>query len=1301
MPDKNPKTSTRRLSRHVLRTICWFLGISCFFFLAIYITLNHFGEHLVRSYLQHRILAASDGVYRIDFDRFSFNMFSGRTTVTDFTMIPDELRYQELRGKGEVRGTLYSLNYAKLTLNDLHILEMFLKRTIHLREIELERPVISFVAYPDSAARKRGRFQQIYRDIYPVLSILFSEVKVDSIKVLEGSFSGKRTWSSGGTSEQDWLYSVILRDFDLNSDNRLLEKRVFYSRDVELRIHKFRYFLADSLYILTADEIGFSLSGSRLFGKGLSLTPDFRSYCMDRTTRGYIYQVYIPEFSIDRVDLYEAFLEKKISVGAIRIDEPDVRMFHHKKAGPARLNDRAGLNVATLYSVISGKIREVSVDTLLLRRADFSYYPDINSIKPELTVERADLSLEGFRLDSLAHLDTTKIFYARDIELILEGFTLALKDKLHSLHAARVIVSTHDSLIDLRETRLYPSTEIDPSVRYRSNSFLQLLFPHVRLEKVDLFRMFNSRRLELRTITVSEPDVTVVQYREKLTDMNGQSTRETFPEKLNLIRHLVIPYMVSMDVRRILVSNARVSFRDEKDGISTERISGLADLKITGFEVDTLTYGNPLKFLSGLEFDLEVKDFHYLSPDSMHRINIREFIANTLLQDLEINGFEMLSTSPPRPGSHHPSTFSARFSSLSVDKLDYQKWLRERWFNAGQIRLVEPEIVVRSVRKKRESTLNEPFAETDEEVNKIEIGNFLIRRGLFDLSEQSQASAFSLLIRNFDFQVSGLLFDLSHWDDGIRIFRYDHLSLIPDPGMPVIVDSLYTVGFSSILSDSYPPDLAISQLHLSPVHNPGRDIRTDLTTEISVPSILVRKLDLEKALFERDLRVDEIVVTHPEINFVGNTRLITKDQQNRGRNAGHPELKTPFHYMDIGYIALTGGTVHYSYRENDKSADLTLDRITAGIKGFRYDSIRASEKGVPLFYCDDIDLQTGGFSMLTKDSMNTLSLGGIHLSTGREVLTLDSVELIPTLTDYEYSRKLGYQTDRIELTVGKITLDRLDLNSLAGERKVRAGCATIEGLVMDDYRDKRVEFPEWKRPPMIQQAIRRIPFPVSFDTVRLTGGRITYREQTGDEAGMVLFDRMNLLARNFTSDTTSITPGNALTADGSVLLMGKAPAYGSFVFPLNSLADTFFFSGNARQIDLTMFNPMIERITPFRIGSGIVDSLKVHRIRGNSSYATGLMDIYYHGLTVELLKKDKDFLDRVGVNILQLLADLVIPSENPGSFGKYRSGYIWSNRDMEKGFFNFYWKSLLSGLKSSAGFNNKEQKQEKKGKIIP
>ncbi|MBE0646638.1 MAG: DUF748 domain-containing protein [Bacteroidales bacterium] len=1295
MPDETPNGHKPQFARHIVKALMMVLIVISVVFISAFIAMNYFGETFIKTFLQSKIRQTSHGVYEIDFNQFHFNLLSGKTSITGFKLIPNEERYEKLREEGKAKGTLYSVTYEKLVLNNLSLKEIFFDRAIHLRMIEVEKPIISFIAFPDSTARKRGRFKHIYQDLYPLLSKVFKEVRIDSIRVNDGSFSGKQTLKSGMTMEGDWLYSAVLRDFDLNAYD-YKEERVFYSKDVELRIRNFNYALSDSLYFLTADEVGFSLTGSRLFGQNLSLTPNFNSGKLAGAKAGSFYQVHLPDFSIYGVDLYKAILKKEISINSMNIDNLDVSMFLHKQAEPVAKKQRTKVTIASLYTIIQDKLKNITIDTFLLSNASFRFYPEVNIPRPELEVDRATLELQGFYLDSVAHLDTTKILYSRDIEFDLEGFTLALQDKLHDLNAQQVIISTKRSLIDIYNTRLYPSPSTDSAYHYKSNTLYRMMFPQVKLEQINLLRMFNTRNLEFGRLAIFEPDLTIIQYRDKKVPEDSANQKETFLQKLDIGRSVVMPYMVSIEAGTIEVSNARISFKDDKEGLNEVRIDGLVDLTLTGFMIDTLTHHDRKEFLNRLELDLELRDFHYLSPDSLHRITVKELFVNSLSQELDVTDFNMLTTSRMHPGMPYPSTFAAQFKALQVHGFDHRKWIGEKWFSAGDIRIQEPEIVIRSVKRKTKSSLNESFSDIDDAVSKIEIGSIMIDKGWFDLVEEDQKSTGSVLVRNFDFQLSKFLFDLTGWDQGEKILRYDLLSLRPDSAMPILLDSIYSISFSRFLSDSYPPDIIISNLHVVPMEPGIGKSRKPVTIELSLPSFILRHLNLEQVLFDRDLRIEEIEIAHPEITLNRYSENQGMMKTKKTALSSHPELKTPFLSMEIGNVVLTDGVFHYKNGDTDSSTTLSLDGINTTIHGFSYDSTHSQKKASTLFFCDDIELETGGYSLITKDSMNTLSIAGLHLSTGHSTLAIDSFALTPNFSDSLYSRKLGYQTDRMEVVTGTIELERLDFKTLLEEKKLIAGLVYIHGVTLDDYRDKRVNFPYWKRPPMIQQAIRKLSFPVTIDTLSLTNGQVTYREQDGKEPGMIFFNRMEVLARNFTTDSLLIEGDAELVAHGSTYLMGKAKVEGEFRFPLQSPSDTFYFRGRAGMVEMPLFNPMVSKVAPVKIKSGVVDSVNIHWMRGNGTYANGLLDLYYQGLSIELLKEKKDFWNKTGTSLLQLLVNMAVPQENPGYFGIHRSGYIWNRRDEEKGFFNFFWKSLLTGLMSSEGLNSKEQRAFKR-----
>jgi hypothetical protein len=61
-----------------------------------------------------------------------------------------------------------------------------------------------------------------------------------------------------------------------------------------------------------------------------------------------------------------------------------------------------------------------------------------------------------------------------------------------------------------------------------------------------------------------------------------------------------------------------------------------------------------------------------------------------------------------------------------------------------------------------------------------------------------------------------------------------------------------------------------------------------------------------------------------------------------------------------------------------------------------------------------------------------------------------------------------------------------------------------------------------------------------------------------------------------------------------------------------------------------------------------------------------------------------------------LANEIFLKSNNPRFARKVRLGEVYCKRDDQKSIFNYLWKGLLSGIESTLGYNNREQRKEKK-----
>ena len=123
---------------------------------------------------------------------------------------------------------------------------------------------------------------------------------------------------------------------------------------------------------------------------------------------------------------------------------------------------------------------------------------------------------------------------------------------------------------------------------------------------------------------------------------------------------------------------------------------------------------------------------------------------------------------------------------------------------------------------------------------------------------------------------------------------------------------------------------------------------------------------------------------------------------------------------------------------------------------------------------------------------------------------------------------------------------------------------------------------------------------------------------------------------------------------------------------------------------------MLTKLVPIKISNGVATKTEINNVYANENFSHGKLEVQYKNLTVQLKSTEKDKWSRLGIVLLNEAINIILPDNNPNDNGKLRTGVIYYERDKRKGFFNFIWKSTLSGLKSTLGFNSKMQKELKK-----
>lgn len=520
---------------------------------------------------------------------------------------------------------------------------------------------------------------------------------------------------------------------------------------------------------------------------------------------------------------------------------------------------------------------------------------------------------------------------------------------------------------------------------------------------------------------------------------------------------------------------------------------------------------------------------------------------------------------------------------------------------------------------------------------------------------------------------------------------------------------LYQVEIGSLSLNLLAGNLTIDRFSLLPdtafyrAHS-NTDTLSPLLIQLTVKEFRIRDFHIMDALKQRKIEVQRIRFIGPEVTVF---RMKMPEEVKEGkRKEKMTSIPLPKGLTSVQIMEFIIETAKLEF------VDCSHDSITRNsfpvcdifIKNILVDSAHTGKRR--LFNADDISIKLGAYSLTMKNGMNKVSFGEIGLSSASREVYIKDFHLEPLFSKHDYTRKLGYQTDWMDIRINDLRFQRMDLRKLLFEGKLHAGLLEIDTLILDDYRDKRVAVRPGFKPPMPQDGIRNLKTYLCIDTVLLKGGKASYAEQVGAEPGTIFFDKLSASFTGLTNDSILLNAGLVSELNGTAWLMGKGKLDANVRFNFGDPKNSFTFSANMGPVDLVEINPMLSNLLPARVVSGKLQKLEVPLVYANNEVAKGKLLFYYTDLSIDVLDKKQTTWSKIKTGVLNFAAnDLVINNSNPTKSGKMKTGEIYFNRDKGKGIINFFWKSTLSGLKSTMGFNSKaqkdmikEEKQEEKQK---
>lgn len=317
---------------------------------------------------------------------------------------------------------------------------------------------------------------------------------------------------------------------------------------------------------------------------------------------------------------------------------------------------------------------------------------------------------------------------------------------------------------------------------------------------------------------------------------------------------------------------------------------------------------------------------------------------------------------------------------------------------------------------------------------------------------------------------------------------------------------------------------------------------------------------------------------------------------------------------------------------------------------------------------------------------NEIITKNLTFSKEKRSLSIDSIRLDNKWGKYKYVNDFRLETDWVELEKGSLELVNMNYDAYFRDGIIEAEKLLAKDIKIAVFRDKRKADNTQKRPKMIHKIIGGIPKDLHVDMIKMENGYVSYEERPDNEApiaGQIYFDQIDAEIINITNIPKMLDMHSELNLKANARIMGKGNVDLNVTYFLQDSTGGFTMNGHVKNLDLTAINPMLRPATQVEVRSGVIDDLSFD-IKGNDIEGTGDLIMKYHNLAIDIRGKSYG----KGQNVFQKIGSfltnkLVIRSENPNKKGELKTGDIYFKRDQSKFIFNYWWKMILSGMRST------------------
>ncbi len=1218
--------------------------------------------------LQNFEILLSDSVHTIRSSEISVSSLKQYIKAKKVNITPDF---------SKTSATYFEVDLEDLLLSDADISKVFYTAEVEVGELKLQKP--KFNLFSGLRSEKKELGPEAF-DLYNLIEGILESINIKHFEIEDGKFTQRSTSEPDSYKIKAERIDFNMEDFYVGPNESKKTNQFFYANQASVELYQVDLALGDSIHWMQGEYVRLSSFDDEIKITGFKLFPIDEKLEVDNKT---LLKIEVPDLMINNANLKKTYNQGIIDISEIVINNPDILL----------RDVQGGKNQEGAFDLkkISGDyLQAIYVNRLVIREGSLVVDNNIRIRQDSLSFGKISIVLENFALDQETEdSDSKGIFWADHLQLELEDYALKLADNLHVFKADRVFIDTKSGQIRINAFALQPfnKSQIQSSVdRYGVSTALDIFVPQFQATGVDIRKAYFEGILKVKQIRVPSPKINLYRYRSKVEDEDSEKMDSD--QMLDLLTN----YFSEVQVDSVIIQRATLNYENFVGERTRTFSEDNVSMAVKNFHIYEGINSEAINSLFSEEVDLSLNNYVFNIADGKYNIVADRINFNTAREEIVTRNVRL----NPSISFSDKTKITARIPSLSFKGVDLEAFLFDNTLNLEMVKLTgsSVEILINNDWKETEAQTARRRGRDRSLPKNIEvvmIDTIEAKNAQFSLAFRNKGVERELINTGINLSVFDFLLDSAKIAKGEIAGFFGGMSLGIDEFWLTLNDSIHQVTFSKVEFDTRYEGVLLNNFRIIPKNLSGKPGVPVFSGHI--PAALIKTNSLAELQTSKDLWIKELRLYRPDLEiFIDQEKPVSVGKEDRSNEKSFLES------LRIDDFEIIEGDIGI-FDKNTSKAPQEFKSINFGLENLQFDLKDLSGLNRKELLKKDFQLTLPNYEFLLKDSLNKVKIGLISLT--NKQIKLTNVEFVPRYGRYQYSRKVGLQTDVANIHIPLMMIEGADLDNFLENEIFVAKTIRISDVNADLFRDKRFPREQDVYKFMPQALMRKAGIQMSLDSLFIDNARIVYTEfpENGMIPGKISFDRMNVALYPFhLSKEGEPFPVEEIFLLANAKLNAQAD--------LNMQGHLFFekpypmkISAQMGEFDLEYLNSILESNAFVRVRSG-----KIHgadwSFSADNNEAIGRMVLLYSDLKLDLL--DERTLER-GTGRKSILTFVLntfaVRSNNPRRYlRKPISSTIYQPRDSERFIFNYWWTATLSGLKGSLGLGQprvpKKRKQE-------